>query len=1086
MKYIIALTCLMVGLVTFGQKKKSNSSTDTKSPLEELAINGLKFRSVGPAITSGRISDFAVNPNNPKEYYVATSAGGVWKTINGGTTYQPIFDSQGSYSIGVVTIDPNNPNVIWVGTGENNNQRSVSYGDGIYKSEDGGVSWQHMGLKNSEHIGSILVDPENSNRIYVAAQGPLWSAGGDRGLYLSEDGGSTWKATLTVNEHTGVNEVVMHPSNPNILYASTHQRRRHVFTYISGGPGSSVYRSMDKGQTWTEIKKGLPEVELGRIGLAIAPSDPETIYAVVEAAQDKGGFYRTTNRGASWEKRGGYSSSGNYYQEIVVDPVNPQVIYAMDTWLQVSKDGGKSFDILGEDTKHVDNHCMWIDPTDTQHFLVGCDGGIYESYDGAATWVFKPNLPVTQFYKVALDNAEPFYNIYGGTQDNFSMGGPSRTTSNNGIANSDWYMTHGGDGFESQVDPSNPDIVYAQSQYGFLVRYDRKSGEEVGIKPQPRKDELEYRWNWDAPLHISAHKSERIYFSANKVFKSDDRGNSWQVISEDLTRKINRNELEVMGQVWGIDAVAKNGSTSPYGTIVAFHESPLNENLLIVGTDDGLIQITTDGGQNWKKVESFPGVPSRTYVNFVLASQHDEKVIYAAFNNHKNGDFKPYLFKSSDQGLSWQKMSNNLPERGSVYSIAEDHQTPDLLFAGTEFGVFFSPNRGAEWKQLKNGLPTIAVRDLAIHPRENDLVLATFGRGFYVLDDYSSLRTILSEISKDATLLSVRDPWLYIEKYPLGLPMKAFQGDNYYQGENLGPVAMLSYYMKDAPKSYKDARREQEKESKNDPYPTYESLKNEFNEIDPYLIFTITDSEGNIVRKLKTNPSKGLNRITWDLRYGYVDPIDLSSPSFYNPFAGKSEGNLVAPGKYTVSLSLYDKGVFKALGNNVSFTVKALDNSVLATGNRAEKTSFQRSVSELSRQISVVQRRIGELDNQLRHVEQAILLTERDQQSLFGSYETIKSSLTVLKYDMYGDPVAGTLDLDSKATIASRLGLLSYEQFNTTSSPTQTHQDVYKIIAEEFTPLKAQFEAILDQFDELQDQLETAKAPYTPFRFKNE
>jgi len=1085
MRRLFITVLILSTFIAIAQKKKKGNNETTKTPLEELSINGLKFRNVGPAITSGRIADFAVNPDNPKEYYVATASGGVWKTTNDGTTYQPIFDSQGSYSIGVVAMDPNNPNVIWVGTGENNNQRSVAYGDGIYKSKDGGASWENMGLKNSEHIGSIVIDPENSDRIFVAAIGPLWSSGGDRGLYVSEDGGETWNVTLSVDEHTGVNEVIIHPENPNILYASTLQRRRHVFTYIGGGPGSSIYRSTDKGQTWEEIKKGLPEVDLGRIGLALAPSNPDILYAIVEASQGEGGFFRSTNMGASWEKRGSYSTSGNYYQEIVVDPIDSDKIYAMDTWLHVSKDGGKTFKVLGEDTKHVDNHCMWIDPNDTNHFMVGCDGGIYESYDGAATWLYKPNLPITQFYKVAVDNDVPFYNIYGGTQDNFSMGGPSRTISNNGIVNSDWYMTHGGDGFETQIDPSNPDIVYSQSQYGFLVRYDRKSGEEVGIKPQARKDENAYRWNWDAPLLISAHKSERIYFSANKVFRSDDRGNSWEVISDDLTQQINRNELQVMGKVWSIDAVMKNGSTSQYGTIVAFHESPINENLLIAGTDDGLIQITIDGGANWKKIENISGVPARSYVNFVLASQHDENVIYAAFNHHKYGDFKPYIFKSGDKGNTWTKISNNIPERGSVYSIAEDHETGELIFAGTEFGVFFSPNQGKEWKQLKAGLPTVAVRDIAIQQRENDLVLGTFGRGFYVLDDYSSLRTLIEDIPNDASLFEVRDPLLYIEKAPLGLPGKSFQGDSYFTGENLGPVAIFTYMLKEAPKSSKETRRENEKESENDPYPSYDELKAERTEIDPYLIFTVKNASGKIVRKLTTKPAKGLNRITWDLRYGYDDPIKLTPPAYYNPFAGKAEGTLIAPGDYSVSMSLYEKGIFKALGKEIDFTVKALDNSVLAAPDRDEKLAFQRKISELYRQISSSQQRISELNNQMKYVEKAILLTETDQTDLFNSYESIKNRIVDLQYELNYDPVASTLDIDKKPTVGYRISILNYEQFNTTSAPTKTHQDVYAIAMEEFEPLKEKLNGILAEFDKLQQKLENAGAPYTPYRSKD-
>ena len=670
------MLALFLPLGLFAQRaKKADDKKEEKQEhyLEKLGIAGLKFRSVGPALTSGRISDFAMHPGNRSVYYVAVSSGGVWKTVNAGTTYEPIFDSQGSYSIGCVTLDPNNPNVVWVGTGENNNQRSVAYGDGVYKSEDGGSSWKNMGLKNSEHIGKIIVHPENSDVIFVAAIGPLWSEGGDRGVYKSADGGKTWDAVLTIDEHTGVTDLIMDPRDPDVLYAAAFQRRRHVFTYVGGGPGSAIYKTTDGGKTWEKANKGLPNVDIGRIGLAISPADPEVLYALVEAADGKGGFYRSTNRGASWEKRSGHTTSGNYYVELVPHPADPDIVFSMDTWLQWTTDGGKSFSSVNEEYKHVDNHCMWVDPQDPNYYLVGCDGGIYESFDAARTWNFKANLPVTQFYKVAVDNDLPFYNIYGGTQDNFSMGGPSRTRNGHGIMNSDWYITNGGDGFESQIDPNNPDIVYAQSQYGGLVRYDRQSGESVGIQPKPGKGEAEYRWNWDAPLLASAHNPTRIYFAANKLFRSDDRGNSWQTISGDLTRQIDRNTLEVMGRVQSIDAVAKNGSTSPYGTIVAFSESPLDENLLFVGTDDGLIQITADGGKSWRTadVNAIPGAPQRTYVNHLLASRYDANVVYAAFNHHKYGDFKPYVFKSVDRGQTWTPISANLPERGSVYTIAE-------------------------------------------------------------------------------------------------------------------------------------------------------------------------------------------------------------------------------------------------------------------------------------------------------------------------------------------------------------------------------------------------------------------------------
>ena len=1087
--FIIIILCLSC-LTIYGQRKRSKKSTndkESKTLLEKTSLSGLKFRSIGPALTSGRISDFAVNPDNPKEYYVASSSGGVWKTANAGTTFKPIFDSQGSYSIGCVTLDPNNSSVVWVGTGENNNQRSVAYGDGIYKSEDGGKSWKHKGLKNSEHIGSIVVDPRNSDHIYVAAIGPLWSKGGDRGVYESKDGGETWNAILTVDEHTGINEIAIDPRNPDVMYASALQRRRHVFTYIGGGPGSGLYKTTDGGANWKKINKGLPKVDLGRIGLTISPADPEIIYAIVEAAQGKGGFYRSTNRGESWEKRGSYNTSGNYYQEIIADPVDADKVYAMDTWMRVSENGGKSFRVVGEDTKHVDNHCMWIDPDDTDHFIVGCDGGIYETYDAAKTWQFRANLPVIQFYKVAVDNAEPFYNVYGGTQDNFSLGGPSRSISGNGIANSEWFITHGGDGFESQIDPENPNIVYAQSQYGVLVRYDRQSGEELGIQPTERKGENSYRWNWDAPLVISNHNNRRLYFAANKVFRSNDQGNSWEVISKDLTKQIDRNKLQVMDRVWGIDAVAKNRSTSPYGTIVAMDESPLDEDLIYVGTDDGLIQITEDGGQSWRNSQNFPGVPSNTYVNMVLPSQHDVNVVYACFNHHKYGDFKPYVFKSSDKGKSWTSITADLPERGSSYAIAEDHVDPNLLFVGTEFGVFFTNTSGQSWKQLKAGMPTVAVRDIAIQRRENDLVLATFGRGFMVLDDYSALRNMSEQdLSKEAHLFAVRDPLLYELSYPLGLPGKSFQGDGYYLGDNLGSEAIFTYYAKEKIQSQKDERRSQEKKNKKDgkdnAYPDYETLKSERNEDDPYLLFTIKDQSGNIVRKLTSKSKSGVNRIYWDLRYAPKNAINLSKPAFYNPFAGSDEGSLVLPGQYSVTLSKSVDGEFINIAGPVTFNVKPLNNSSTPATSRPDLIAFQEKVQKLFGAVQGVQRTISELNNQLRHIKEAAKRTNIPQAELAKDIKTIEAQIAEVRRLLNGDPVAGTIDRGTPPTVGRRVGSIMFESLHSTSSPTKTHQDSYAIAVEEFMPLLTQVKKIVNtDMKALQEKLGAAGAPYTPY-----
>ena len=1084
-KYILLIALFIFSSNAYSQKKKKEKS----NPLDETSVSALKWREVGPALTSGRISDLAVNPDNPFEYYVAVASGGVWKTSNWGVDYTPIFDSQSSYSIGCVTIDPNNSNIIWVGTGENNNQRSVAYGDGVYKSVDGGKSWKNMGLKNSEHIGNIIVHPENSDVVYVSAYGPLWSKGGDRGIYKSNDGGVSWDKILFIDEHTGFNEIHMDPRNPEVLYAASHQRRRHVYTYVGGGPGSGLHKSTDGGKTWKKINKGLPGVEIGRIGMDISDANPEIIYAIVEASERKGGFYKSTNRGETWVKQSGKVTSGNYYQEIFADPVDQDVVYIMDTWMSVTHDGGKSFKNVGEDYKHVDNHAMWINPNNNSHWLIGCDGGIYETFDSGKKWDFKKNLPVTQFYKVAVDNAEPFYNIYGGTQDNFSIGGPSRVNNSHGISNQDWFITHGGDGFESQIDPENPNIVYAQSQYGWLVRFDKLSGEEVGIKPIARKGELDYKWNWDAPLAVSKHKSGRLYFAANKVFRSDDYGNSWNVISDDLSRQIDRNKLKVYDRVLSIDAVAKNGSTSPYGTIVALSESPIDENLIVIGTDDGLIQITEDSGNTWKRIDNIPGAPTQSYVNSVYLSQHDTNVIYVAFNHHKYGDFKPYLFKSSDKGNSWKSISSNLPERGSVYSIEEDHVDHDLIFCGTEFGVFFSPDSGGRWKELSNGLPTIAVRDIAIQRRENDLVLGTFGRGFFVMDDYSVLRSVEnSDSSVGAKIFDVRDALMWEKAAPLGLPGKAFQGDNFYLAENLDPVAIFTYNYDKKFESLKSKRQKTEKklikDEKDVSYPSYEELYNELNEAKPELVFTIRDSENNVVKKIYKKPSKGLSRFQWDLRYEDNSPINLNTSSFYNPFAGVSEGTLVSPGTYTIDMSLLEAGETTKIVDAKSFNVVALNNTVMPADDRLAKVEFQRKVAKLQAEIGEYSRKLSEVSNKMRYVAQAIKKVEQPVDKISKMAWDLNQAIKEINLKFYGDNVKSRLDIQTYLTPSSRLGAVAYYQKYSTAAPTKTHMDSYEIAKEEFQPIKLMINELKVKMTDLESLLKEMGAAYTPGRPK--
>jgi len=1083
----IFLFLLSFTLLGYSKTKTSIENKDA-DPRVSLSLDAFKLRSIGPALTSGRISDFAVNPNNPSEFYVASASGGVWKTINAGTTFQSVFDHQGSYSIGCITMDPSHPNIIWVGTGENNNQRSVSYGDGIYKSVDGGTSWTHMGLENSEHIGMIQVNPQNSDVVYAAAYGPLWSSGGDRGLYKTTDGGETWIPILTISEHTGVNEVHLDPKNPDILYAAAHQRRRHVFTLIDGGPESGLYKSLDSGKTWKKINKGLPPGDKGRIGMAISPADPNYLYALVEAQRGQGGFFRSLNGGASWEKRSGYASSGNYYQEIICDPKDKDRVYSMDTFLQVTDDGGKTWKALGDRSKHWDSHALWINPQNTHYYLNGNDGGVYESFDRGDTWKFMPNLPVTQFYKIAVDYDEPFYHVYGGTQDNYSLGGPSRTTSAHGIVNADWYTTQGGDGFESQVDPKDPNIIYAQSQYGNLTRFDKKSGENLGIQPKPRKGENEYRWNWDAPLLISPHSHTRLYFAANKLFRSDDRGNTWKVISPDLTRQIDRNKLEVMGKIWPMDAVAKNASTSPYGTIVALDESPVQEDLLYVGTDDGLIQITKDGGENWTKIGNFPGVPERTYVNDIIASHYEPNTVYAAFNNHKNGDFKPYILKSTDTGKTWTSLSSNLPERGSVYALAEDHISKDLLFVGTEFGLFTSFDGGKNWKPLKNGLPTIAVRDLAIQKRENDLVLATFGRGIYILDDYSPMRDLTKNtLAKEGYIFPIKDALMFIEKTPLGTlgsRSKGFQGEAYFTVPNPPVAATFTYYLKESVKTLRDKRREQEQETAKQKkpvyYPSYEQMRAEEEEMTPYLLFRILDEDDHVVRHLRAPAQKGIHRINWDLRYPALNPANVRDA---DPTSSGPSSTFVLPGTYKVFMSKWANGEITQLTDPMAFKAKLLGNASLPAEDKAALVEFQRKVRRLNHSVNAASSMLREMGTRITHYKVALKSVTVPHKELFTQITDLEKKLAEFQRQMYGDRIRSQLDLDTEPGIARRINSIIYEQWSSTSAPTQTQKDNYQIVLEEFEPIYQALKKIIEEdVKNIEQKLNEIGAPYTPGR----
>lgn len=1061
----------------------SDKPQDEKPGINSGLVSALRFRGIGPALMSGRIGDIAVDPVNRSTWYVAASSGGVWKTTNAGVTFQPIFDGYGSYSIGCLAIGNQDRHTIWVGTGENNSQRSVAYGDGVYKSTDGGQSFTRVGLENSEHIGMIAVHPKDDNIVYVAAQGPLWKDGGDRGLYKTVDGGKTWKKVLEISPMTGINEVHIDPTNPEILYASSYQRRRHTWVLIDGGPESTIYKSTDGGATWRKASRGLPGGDLGRIGLDVSPVNPEVVYAIVEATEGKGGFFRSTNRGETWEKMSSYVSNGpQYYNEIVCCPHNVDRVYSLDTYMMVTEDAGRTFVNLGEADKHVDNHALVVDPADQNHLLLGCDGGLYESWDRGKTYDYKQNLPITQFYKVAVSNEKPFYYVYGGTQDNATQGGPSRTNNTHGIRNSDWYVTVFGDGFEPAVDPQDPDTIYSQYQYGGLVRYNRKTGEAIDIKPQEAKEGPPLRWNWDSALLISPHNSKRIYYASQILFKSDDRGDNWAAVSPDLTRQIDRNKLKVMGRVWGVDSVAKNTSTSFYGNIVALDESPKVEGLLYVGTDEGLVQISEDGGATWRKVENFPtlDIPEFGYINDIEADLHDPNTVYVAINNHKRGDFKPYVVRSTDRGVTWQNITGDLPERGSVYCLKQDHVNPKLLFCGTEFGCYFTIDGGEKWIALKSGLPTIAIRDIEIQRQENDLVLASFGRGFFILDDYSPLRDLKQELLDANHMFPIKKAPMYQIVSPLGSSARAFQGANFYTAPNPDYGAVFTFHLKEELKTKKSEREKADQSAnsagKDVPYPSWESLKAEDREVAPTRWLTIRDIAGNVVRKIPTSTGKGMTRATWDFRHAGAGGGGRRR-------GGGGAGPVAVPGKYTVEISQMVEGAVTEVLPKVEFEIEPITFGDTTEINRQAIVDYTKTVGKLANAVTAATASAAEASEQLEAIASLTATAAEVDPALWKEIRALQLRLLDVQEKFSGDPTRSKRSEDAMPGLSSRLSTAMFGAMGSTIGPTGTHRRQYEIASEEFDAVMVELNKILDtDLPALHKRLDDLGAPWTPGR----
>lgn len=1085
---ITALVTLIVAC--FFNIPLTSAQTQKTKALSEAA-SGLQLRGIGPALMGGRIADIAVNPNDRSTWYVAVGSGGLWKTINSGISWNPIFDDQPSYSIGSITIDPNNTDVVWVGTGENVSGRHVAWGDGVYRSVDGGSTWQQMGLTTSEHIGKILVDPRNSDVIFVAAEGPLWASGGERGLYKSKDGGKTWGLVLEIDKNTGVTDVEFDPSNPDVLYAAAYQRRRQTWSLLAGGPKSGIYKSTDNGATWRQIKTGLPKGDIGKIGLAVTPANPYLVYATIEANDEEKGFYRSLDKGESWEKQNSYISGGtgpHYYQEIEASPENPDLVYQMDVFIQVTRDGGKQFRILGTGReKHSDNHALWIDAENGKHLLAGTDGGLYESFDEGTTWRHFPNLPISQFYKLGLDNAEPFYNIVGGAQDLGTLIGPSRTMNTEGVRNQDWYVPLGADGYDAAFDPKDPNIVYMEIQQGLLHRLDRRSEEVLNIQPQAVPGEAPDRWNWDSPILISPHNNDRLYFGSQRVWRSENKGNSWAPISQDLTTDTNRYELETMdGRVWSSDALYDTGAMSKYATLTSIEESPKVEGLLYTGSDDGMIHVSEDGGQNWRKSGALPNVRARSFINDIEASRHDASTLFAIADSHKFGDFSPYIFMSRDRGNTWKSISGDLPSGTIVWVLKQDHINENLLLIGTEYGIYFSPNMGQNWIKLDGGVPTISFRDLELHQRDNDLVGASFGRGFYVLDDYSPLRELSNAINKKAnTLFSVRDAWWYIPSVPMQAKGMPSQGTTSFVTDNPPFGAVFTYYLNELPTTAKEQRKDSEKalreKNMSIPFPGWERLKEESNENEPQLLLLVRDANGNAIRWIKGTAKKGLHRTNWDLRLPAPDPVDLTEPDFKPPWASDAEGPLAAPGKYTVELFVVQNGKLQSQGAAQEFMVRPVANMVEGTDYNAV-AEFQQRTSALSRQISTAGRKMGEAGNRLQHMKAALLETPKATTSLFEGLEGLDKKLSGLRARLYGDPIRQRFNEATVPSIQSRVGIVASSHWQTRQNPTETQKMNIEIGQADFKTFKEDLVDYFNQLESFEAAMEAAGAPYTPGR----
>ena len=912
------------------------------------------------------------------------------------------------------------------------------------------------------HISKIIAHPSDSNTVWVAAQGPLWSSGGERGLYKTTDGGATWRQTMNLDEWTGVTDLLIDPRDPNVLYAASWQRHRNVAAYMGGGPGTAIYKSVDGGESWRKLKTGLPSSNMGKIGLAISPMQPDVIYAAIELDRKKGGVYRSANAGESWEKMSDTVSGGtgpHYYQELVASPHHFDRIYLMNVRVLVSENGGNDFYTMKESNKHSDNHAMVFKANDPNYILVGTDGGIYETFDDTENWKFVNNLPLTQFYKLAVDDAYPFYNIFGGTQDNNTQGGPSETFNRNGISNADWFVLLGGDGHQPATEPGNPDIVYAQSQQGNLHRVDRTTGEAVYIRPQNGLDEPYERFNWDAPILVSQHDPKRIYFGSQRVWRSENRGDSWNPISSDLTKNEERLALPIMGRQQSWDAAWDVYAMSTYNTITSLAESAQDENILYAGTDDGLLHATKDGGATWstQTVDKLPDVPATAFINDIKADMFDANVAYVALDNHKFGDYRPMLYKTTNGGKSWKSITKGIPDGTLIWRLVQDHVNPQLLFLGTEYGVYVSLNQGEAWHKFSNGMPTISVRDLAIQKRENDLVAATFGRSFYILDDYSPLRTISDKnLAKGDQLFPVEKALQYVQVRG----GTSSQGASFFTAKNPTYGAQFTYYIANDTKTMKAKRKASEKKLKKDnkdiPFPGWEALDAENFEKKPQAILRVTDASGKVLTEITGAYTKGIHRKHWDLRQRLASALDIHS----SRDSGTGLRSDVTRGTYYVQLFKKHKGALRQLTPKEAFEVARLRQHVLTNPKAALHDAYKAKLNALYVKSEIMDKKLEKTKKKIAALSKAIGFAQANQDVLHKKVYDLQKQHFDLARKIDGSEAKGEVGEKDTPTLSFRISVASRGFYSNTYGPTAMHMESYDMAVALLNALVPQVDAL--------------------------